>query len=264
MSYKNAILRCDLLSLCRPGHTNDVNQSPDGTCTQRDSNGRSHKEIDDRPHNRMGLERLAVVLISRYDPLSFKAGSFTAVHLLARQKGLDLPIGLHIIVCFNLLDIRANYDTQNARYQNQGKHGIQNHIWLIQLHIKNKTDDKGQKHEGHENSTDKAESVKGFDFRINALVHGIEVSFDQLVDGHIKQIGKEEQILHVRIGTVVLPVRYGLAGNEYLPRKIILGHAPFRAIPANLIAKFHTPAARFPWPSFTDRLLVDDYVVALS
>ena len=84
--------------------------------------------MDDRPHNRMGLERPAVVSISGHEPLSFKAGSFTAVHFLARQKGLDLPIGLHIIAGFNLLDVRGSYDTQNARYQNHGEHGIQNHI----------------------------------------------------------------------------------------------------------------------------------------
>ena len=100
--------------------------------------------MDDRPYNRMGLERPAVVLISGYNPLSFKAGSFTAVHFLARQKGLDLPIGLHMIAGFNLLDVRSSYDIQNARYQRQGKHGIQNHILLIQLHIESKPDDKGQ------------------------------------------------------------------------------------------------------------------------
>ena len=131
-------------SLCEPGHAKDMNQSPDDTCTQRESNGRSHTEIDDRPHNRMGLERLAVVSISGHEPLSFKAGSLTAVHFLARQKGLDLPIGLHIIVGFDLLDVRGSYDTKNARYQSQGKRGIQNHIRLIQLHIESKPDDKGQ------------------------------------------------------------------------------------------------------------------------
>ena len=92
----------------------------------------------------MGLERLAVVLISGHEPLSFKVASFTAVHFLARQKGLDLPIGLHMIAGFNLLDVRSSYDIQNARYQRQGKHGIQNHILLIQLHIESKPDDKGQ------------------------------------------------------------------------------------------------------------------------
>lgn len=61
----------------------------------------------------------------------------------------------------------------------------------------------------------------------DCAVHDFQVSFDELVDRNAEEVGKNEQILHVRIGAAVLPVGYGLAGYNNFRCQLVLGACPW-------------------------------------
>ena len=185
------------------------------------------------------------------------------VHLFTRQESLDLPVGPDIVSSFDILLKAADQSQQDQKGEEPHERKQPRPFPLrncnpIQHQPIHNEDDRGQTIQDH------IQDLHASYVLIERLLHGAEVSFNQLVDAHVEKVGQEEQVLHVRVGAVVLPVGYGLAGHEYPAGKIVLGHAPLRAIPANLTAQLHTPATRLPWPSSAGRSLVDDHVPASS